>query len=70
MFFKKKPTAAPSKSALYEDFKRQLDAVIGEAESNVATHLVIDLLESRVMALRSKQAATYSIAPRVYPGNI
>jgi hypothetical protein len=47
MFFRKKPTAPNKKSAAYEDFKRALDAAISEADSSIATHLIVDLLEAR-----------------------
>jgi hypothetical protein len=67
MFFQKKPA---TEKVTYETVKKELDALIGKAEVAINKHVLVDLLESRVMALRCKLATSYSVAPRMHSGNL
>jgi hypothetical protein len=49
----------------------ELDAIMAKASSAfVHSDRLVDLLESRVAAIRARQAATYSSAPRIVSGNL
>jgi hypothetical protein len=68
MFFRKKPA---TEKVTFNNVKTALDKLLAEAESvHINRHVLVDLLESRAQAIRVKQAMTYSVAPRVYSGNI
>jgi hypothetical protein len=49
----------------------ELDAMLAKAvEAFVPADCVVDLMESRISALRARQAATYSSAPAFVSGNL
>jgi hypothetical protein len=69
MFFKTKKPATDS--ITYTNIKAELDALLDNAEAaHVNRHVLVDLLESRVMGLRCKLATSYSVAPRMHSGNL
>jgi hypothetical protein len=68
MLFQKKPE---TETVTLSTVKRELDALITDAEvAHVNRHVLIDLLESRVAALRMKAAVSYSSAPSFVSGNL
>ena len=54
-----------------EDSTKEMDAVLAKA-SGVFIHAdrLVDLLESRVAAIRARQAASYSSVPAFVSGNL
>jgi hypothetical protein len=66
MFGKTKSTAYTIEAATGE-----LDAMLAKtAEAFVPADRVVDLMESRISALRARQAAAYSAAPVFHSGNL
>jgi hypothetical protein len=62
----KKPTTFTIESAAEE-----LDATLAKAAADfVPAGRVIDLMESRIAAIRARQAAAYSAVPRIVSGNL
>jgi hypothetical protein len=54
-----------------EDATKELDAVLAKAaEAFVPADRIVDLVESRISAIRARQAAAYSVAPVFARGNL
>lgn len=63
--FKSKPEYTIS------DATRAIDDAIAKAQAGfVNAHVLIDLLESRLAAIRYRQAMAYSVAPSFVRGNL